>query len=268
MNLLIVDDEVLAIQGLVDDIPWEELNFDEVFTATSYAQAVNLLRSKDVDILLSDIEMPLKSGLELVRWAKEHKPGIQTILLTCHDDFQFARQAISLECVGYILKPADTSEVVETLQKAIRRVRQQQPVRPEFVRQERTAGRQDSVMQTGTDDFPDEAARSSSVHALEKMETYIRLHLSDTLSIEELASVAGLSTTHLSRLFKKKHGMTIVDYITEQRMQLAVQLLADPVMPVSTAALRCGFNNYSYFTKAFKKYTGKTPREFRQEDVR
>ena len=67
MNLLIVDDEVLAIQGLVDDMDWKNLDFDEVFTANSYAQAVNIMNKQEIDVLLCDIEMPLRSGVELVR---------------------------------------------------------------------------------------------------------------------------------------------------------------------------------------------------------
>ena len=84
MNLLIVDDEVLAIQGLVDDMDWKKLDFDEVFTANSYAQAVNIMNKQEIDVLLCDIEMPLRSGVELVRWAKERKPELECIFLTCH----------------------------------------------------------------------------------------------------------------------------------------------------------------------------------------
>lgn len=113
MNLMIVDDEVVAIQGLVDDVPWDRLNFEEILTANSYAQAVNLFRTKKVDILLCDIEMPVGNGIELVRWVRENYPKTVCIFLTCHDDFEFARRAIALECLGYILKPADTEEVVE-----------------------------------------------------------------------------------------------------------------------------------------------------------
>ena len=79
MNLLIVDDEILAIQGLVDDMDWKKLDFDEVFTANSYAQAVNIMNKQEIDVLLCDIEMPLRSGVELVRWAKERNPELECI---------------------------------------------------------------------------------------------------------------------------------------------------------------------------------------------
>lgn len=123
MNLLIVDDEVLAIQGLVDDMDWKKLDFDEVFTANSYAQAVNIMNKQEIDVLLCDIEMPLRSGVELVRWAKERKPELECIFLTCHAEFSFAKQAIQMGCLDYILKPAETEEVENCLKKAVEKLK-------------------------------------------------------------------------------------------------------------------------------------------------
>ena len=64
----------------------EKLDFDEVFTANSYAQAVNIMNKQEIDVLLCDIEMPLRSGVELVRWAKERNPELECIFLTCMRD--------------------------------------------------------------------------------------------------------------------------------------------------------------------------------------
>ena len=88
----------------------EKLDFDEVFTANSYAQAVNIMNKQEIDVLLCDIEMPLRSGVELVRWAKERNPELECIFLTCHAEFSFAKQAIQMGCLDYILKPAETEE--------------------------------------------------------------------------------------------------------------------------------------------------------------
>ena len=68
MNLLIVDDEQFAIQGMLDGVNWELLGFDRVFTAGSYDEAVGIVRKTYVDILLSDIEMPGESGLKLIEY--------------------------------------------------------------------------------------------------------------------------------------------------------------------------------------------------------
>lgn len=65
MNLAIVDDEVIAIQGILDSVDWERMKLDKVLTANSYAQAVNLFLQEKIDILICDIEMPFGSGCSL-----------------------------------------------------------------------------------------------------------------------------------------------------------------------------------------------------------
>ena len=109
-----------------------------------------------------------------------------------------------------------------------------------------------------------EEGRMYHGEAISRVENYIRLHLAEPISVEQLAMTANMSVTHLSRLFKKKHDMTLVDYMTEQRMRLAMELLKKDI-PVGTVAAMTGYHNYSYFTKAFKRYTDKTPREYRQD---
>ena len=74
-----------------------------------------------------------------------------------------------------------------------------------------------------------------------------------------------MSATHLTRLFKKKYDMGVVDFITEKKMSLAEELMKREDLTVSYIASKLGYSNYSYFTKVFKKYTGKTPTEYKKE---
>ncbi len=253
MNLLIVDDEILAIQGLVDDIPWQELNFDEIYTASSYAQAVKIFREHPVDVLLCDIEMPMLGGVDLVRWVKENYPATECIFLTCHDDFAFAREAVRLQCLGYILKPVDTDEVVEYLKKA-----------EEKICQDAESRRYKDYGKRYLENLTEDVRGTGNGDLLEEAENYISRNLQEDISIEELAAQMGVSATHLGRLFKKKNGCTLIDYVIQKRIGLAQELLKDPGLSVSTVAFKSGYNNYSYFTKSFKKITGMTPREYRR----
>lgn len=254
MNVLIVDDEILAIQGLLDDINWDIFEFNEILTANSYAQAVNIFLQKKVDILLCDIEMPFGSGLELVKWVKEHYSNTECIFLTCHSEFNFAKQAVSMQCLGYILKPADSSEVEDYLAKAQRLIKE----------------RGDNEMYENygkiyLNNLKDDVKVPIASDVVEQVEEYIYSHISEPLNIEEIAKDVHVSSAHLGRMFRKKHNMSIIDYITEQRISLAKKLLQDGNITVSAASVKAGYNNYSYFTKIFKKCTGKTPREYVQE---
>ena len=118
MNLLIVDDEMIAIEGIRANTDWEKLHFDHIYTANSYAQAVDLVTKNRVDVMLCDIEMPGESGLELIRWMNENSPDTVNIILTCHEDFQFAKRAVALSCMDYILKPATPAVLMDVLGRA------------------------------------------------------------------------------------------------------------------------------------------------------
>ena len=127
MRLLIVDDEYFARQGIMDGVNWEVLEFEEVLQAGSYGEAVEVFeqqtaRNKRIDILLCDIEMPDESGLELIEWVGGHSPETECIILSCHDEFDFARQAVRLKCLDYILKPVRYDFLTEVLGKTMKTV--------------------------------------------------------------------------------------------------------------------------------------------------
>lgn len=118
MVLLIVDDEQSAVDAVMEGVNWEKLNYRQVLKAYSSSEAKNLLLKHNVDVILCDIEMPKESGLELLGWIRENKPGICCIFMTCHADFSFAQKAVHLGSFEYILKPLDFRYLEEVLGKA------------------------------------------------------------------------------------------------------------------------------------------------------
>lgn len=123
-HLLIVDDEWIAVEGLKSGVDWQEIGITNVFTAYSPDQAKEIFQKEYIDILLCDIEMPQGTGLELLEWVREHYPLTETIFLTCHADFQYAKQAIQLGCLDYLLKPIPYVDLQEVVMKAIKKLDQ------------------------------------------------------------------------------------------------------------------------------------------------
>lgn len=111
MNLLIVDDQKTIVKGLRDGIDWKAAGIDEVHTACSAREAKLVLMNFDIEILLTDIEMPEENGMELLEWTKTRYPEIVAIFLTSHADFEYARQALKLGSFDYILQPARYEDV-------------------------------------------------------------------------------------------------------------------------------------------------------------
>ena len=255
MRLLLVDDEYFAIRGIMDGVNWEVLQFDEILQAGSYGQAVELLERQPVEILLCDIEMPDESGLELIEWVNGHYPDTECIILSCHDEFDFARQAVRLKCLDYILKPVRYEFLTEVLGKAMETVEKKH--------------RQSALEYYGKL-YVESIAQSRKKDSIDVVDTvvdYINQHLSEELSVRSLANMAYVSPDHLTRSFKKRFSMTVSDYILQRRMTLAGELLRDNKLTITMVSDCVGFGNYSYFTEQFKKYYGMTPREY-QNSVR
>lgn len=122
MNILIVDDEIYSVQGIVNALDWKSLGFENVFTAFSMKQAQKVFEKETVDLLLTDIEMPKGSGLDLIEWANEKGYSPVTLFLTSFAKFEYAQKAIQMQCFGYILKPVEPQKLREEILRAARRI--------------------------------------------------------------------------------------------------------------------------------------------------
>jgi len=120
--MLIVDDELHAIEGIQEDLSLEQLNISELYTAFNVKQAKEVFKRAKINILLCDIEMPQGNGLELLEWVKEYSPHTETIFLTSHAEFKYAKEALRLGCHDYLLKPVmpdELEEIIKKVQKVI-----------------------------------------------------------------------------------------------------------------------------------------------------
>lgn len=121
-QLIIVDDESLAIKAIRTCIDWSNMGVARIFTANSARQAKEIFRNNRIDIMLCDIEMPQENGLELLAWVKLNYPETETIIQSCHSDFKYAKKAMQLESVDYILKPVLADDLENAVRKAIEKV--------------------------------------------------------------------------------------------------------------------------------------------------
>ncbi|WP_313640622.1 response regulator, partial [Paenibacillus sp.] len=126
MNVLLVDDDFYVVAALEQKIDWKSLNIETVYTANNVAQARVILQKHPIQILISDIEMPQGSGLELLAWIREEKYCVQTIFLTNYADFNYAQKAIELQSFEYFLKPIEFDKMMLIIQKAVVKVKEQQ----------------------------------------------------------------------------------------------------------------------------------------------
>ena len=263
MNLLIVNDIAIEAKTMASDIPWENCGITKVFTAFGASCARQIIIENPVDILLCDIEMPDENGLSLIRWIQENHYDIECILLTCHADFAYAQEGISLGCQDYITLPARYEDIAASVQKVcLRHQKHQEDLRLQ------NYGKNWLASQAETLAANEEAeTHRSPAEIAESCIQYILAHIGESeLGVNDVAASVYLNPIYLNRIFKKEKGTSISQWIIKERMELSSTLLLTTDRPVIEIAYQVGYNNYPYFSTVFKKYFGMTPSQYVKEN--
>lgn len=117
-KLLVVDDEATMRKGIANFMNWETIDCTVTATACDGLEAIEILKKEPVDIIITDIKMPMADGLEIARYVHENHLDIKVILLTGYADFEYAQTAIRYNVSSFILKPANKKALFEAVQEA------------------------------------------------------------------------------------------------------------------------------------------------------
>lgn len=125
-KLLVVEDEEMIRHKILNNVDWKERGFSEIFEACDGAEALEIAKKNTIDILITDIQMPKMSGIELIREIKILNKRIKSVIITAYSEFEYAKESLRLNVNEYILKPfksKDLSEIVNRLLEEIIRER-------------------------------------------------------------------------------------------------------------------------------------------------
>lgn len=399
-KLLFVDDDYIIIRSYLNQVDWKRLGINEVYSATNGEDAKKLIRIHKPNILVSDVEMPGMSGLELTKWIRAQEYDIKVIFLSAFDDFRYAQTAVHLNCVEYLLKPVTVQALSAAVESAIdtydnEQCRAEYAVLAQywlqncdvvyekywqavlngeyktsdiifaeaeknginlldsgrfslflFKVQQRTGGVSKSpqplvedLQRVSRSYFAGCAQKSYTFHLIgeiyvavlltpqkdveytckefselcraelsvpvlvvggsckqvdvfsslcgqlqtqlstlsnaktntqtdislsERIRIYVAENLSEDISKYTVAEYVSLNPDYVSKLFKKETGLSIPDYITEQKLYRARRMLLQTDHSIGTIATELGYTNFSYFTKLFCRKFGCTPKEYRR----
>lgn len=118
-TVLLADDERSVIESLKSEIPWENFGVKTILSATDGLQALDILHTQNVDLLITDIRMPHMDGLQLLSTLRNENSQVHCILLTAYGEFEYAKQAFSLGVENYLLKPMQTQELMQSIENAL-----------------------------------------------------------------------------------------------------------------------------------------------------
>ena len=227
-KVLIVEDEEIIRKGLVYTVDWSSMGCSVAGEARNGAEGEEAIRSLHPDIVIADITMPVKDGLEMIRDTIEEY-DYAALILSGYSEFEYARTAMA----GKKLEEK-------------RRFRERKEEMERVLSMELLPGRREEDEEN---------------EAVEKMLSYLEAHYPEKILMSDLERVCNYSVVILNRRFKSRTGMTFNEYLNRYRIQAAVVMLRSGV-PVHEAAAACGFSEYKYFNTVFRKYVGYSPREF------
>lgn len=119
-KVAILDDEILIADGIGSKINWDQLGCEVDSIAYDGQHGMQIVKNNNIDILITDVVMPVFSGLEIAEYIHKNKLDIKVVLLSAFDDFSYAQQAISYGVKDYILKPFDKNILIETIKKIVK----------------------------------------------------------------------------------------------------------------------------------------------------
>jgi two-component system response regulator YesN len=115
IRTLIVEDEPPILRSVVKTISDISKSFDIIATCYNGAEALKIISCSDIDVLFTDIKMPVMDGIELIKYVRENNPHILIVIITGYSDFSYAKKAIQMDVFDYVLKPIDLDEFENVL---------------------------------------------------------------------------------------------------------------------------------------------------------
>ncbi len=262
-RVLIADDEPIERTVVSKTIQCHFPGQVEVTQAVNGREAVELFFGKNCQIALLDIEMPGVNGLEAAERIREKDKDCSIIFLTAFDEFSYAKRAIGVHAMDYLLKPSAEEELVAVLEEAMHLADE--------------AGRREKETQAETDSHIEEQYAKEQATAeidgsfedirmnavAEMIRDYIDENYQEDISLQTAASAMNYSDAYFCKIFKQCFDKSFIVYLSEYRVEKAKQLLSDVKNNVKDISRKVGYRDSNYFAKVFKRVVGVTPTEYR-----
>ena len=247
-QVMIVDDEPDTLDQLAGYVQRADPDFIVAAMAQTAEDALFFAGMIDPDLIITDVLMPVTDGLAMLQQMREAGWNGRAVVVSGHDEFNYAQQAIRLQVDDYLLKPV-SSEDVRVLLRKIKESFTQEQARLDELRQD--------IMHEPV------AAGDVLPDFLQKAMAYIKERFGEPLTLTQVARAVAVSPTYLSACFPKYGHANFVEYISRLRMTKAMELLTQTNLLVQEVAERVGYHDVAYFTRLFRRTTGQIPSKFR-----
>lgn len=239
-KLLIADDEPIVLEALTELLACPDYDIGEILTASNGEAALSLFHSGRPDIVVTDVRMPRMDGIEFITRIRACDESTSIIIFSAYSEFEYARKAISLNVVDYLLKPIHLPDFDRTIRRVVERLNTSQACLEE-------AEKHPAYKQVVCD-----------------VMDYAKEHFHEDITLASIAEKLFIDYHYLSKLFKKETGMLFSAYLTDLRMSEAKKLLKSRDAKIYEVSASIGYRDVKYFRKLFKELESLTPSEYHQ----
>ena len=249
-NVVICEDEDIIRKGLIFSFDFQSLNLKVVADFDNPLSCLEFLTDHPVDILITDVKMPLMSGLEMIGKI-EDKKKIEFIILSGHSDFEYAKKAISYGVTEYLVKPLNHELLEVSLEKAITNLNDKK------------------LLNNAKYQIQDLTKVYKDIHSedtlLQSIITFIKENYMQKIVLNDVANKLNYSVSSIKNKLKE-HDLTFNTTLNRYRIYKSIQFMSLNELPIYKIAKMVGFSDYKYFCAKFKSYTGYSVTELVQKN--
>lgn len=270
-RILIADDEMIERMVLSKKLNRYFKDCIQIYNAENGLEAVKIFKrlfeENPIQIAILDINMPGMNGIDAAEQIRAADKNAVIIFLTAYDEFSYAKRAISIKVLEYLLKPCDDEELFLVVEEAMRQADLTGDI------SQKSAGNRtghntgisyDENNALGEDTLHEEELSEQGISRVAaKIYNYVRGHYMEEISMQDAARAMNYSDTYFCRLFKQCFDQNFTSYLTNLRMNEAKKLLQNKEANIKDVSSKVGYSDSKYFAKVFKRMFGMLPSEYR-----
>lgn len=250
-RVFLIDDEVWILVILQKLINWKKYGFEICGTARDGYVGLERIKNLKPDLIFSDIKMPGMNGIEFIQELRNEKIDTEVVVVSGFSDFEYVKSALKFGCMDYLMKPVDEDELIECLNRFIKRYEDEN----------------NANCSNEESEVTDDSETADAYLSERRLSCLILLYIKENfqnVSLQSIADEFNMSISSISQLVKNKTGKSYSKHLLEIRIEKAQDLLRNTNDSIETIAEKVGYSDYYYFMKFFKKATGMSPSEYRK----
>ena len=250
-RVLLVDDEQIERMALAKKIDRYYGDKVNIYQAVNGREAVDMCSEHKNDIIIMDISMPEMNGVMAAKYIRQIDDKCSIIFLTAYDDFEYARNAIKIRALDYLLKPCDINDLLAVMDMAIQKL-------------DRECDFKGNTKENKPERKRENVKNFDEQTTIKYLREYVENNYTFDISMQEVAEDMGYSDAYFSKLFKQYFNQNYTAYLTEYRIKKAKELLTDTNNSIKDISRMVGYEDSNYFAKKFKRIVGEIPSKFRE----